>query len=194
MLFIIANARVYKTLQAEIDSHITRGSIIADEEAKTLPYLQAVIVSFLQSNTCWFGSLRCLDTHTYSKCSGTNNNTDFSLQKEGARMFSVTTGLLTKLAPPEGDTFKGIFIPGGTEIGQNNWHIHRSKKVYGEDSAIFRPERWLQAKGETLETMERTLSLSWGHGKYQCLGKGLAMMELNKTYFTVSIYSLCSCI
>jgi len=45
MLFIITNIQVYKALQAEIDSYSPRGSIISDEEAKTLPYLQAVIVS-----------------------------------------------------------------------------------------------------------------------------------------------------
>jgi cytochrome P450 len=95
-------------------------------------------------------------------------------------------GLLSKVAPPEGDTFNGVFIPGGTEIGQCAWSIQRSKKVFGDDSAIFRPERWLEAKGEKLEAMEKTLGLLWGFGKYSCLGKNIAMMELNKVFFMVS--------
>lgn len=43
MLFIITNIQVYKALQSEIDSFSPRSTIISDEEAKTLPYLQAVI-------------------------------------------------------------------------------------------------------------------------------------------------------
>lgn len=37
--------------------------------------------------------------------------------KEGLRLFPPVTGLMPKVVPPEGDTFNGVFIPGGTEIG-----------------------------------------------------------------------------
>ena len=37
--------------------------------------------------------------------------------KEGLRFFPPVTGLFDKLVPPEGDTFKDVFLPGGTEIG-----------------------------------------------------------------------------
>lgn len=93
---------------------------------------------------------------------------------------------MSKVVPPEGDTFNGVFIPGGTEIGQNGWSIQRSKKVFGNDSTVFRPERWHEAKGEKLEAMEKTLGLLWGFGKYSCLGKNIALMELNKVFFMVS--------
>jgi len=149
MLFVMTNVLVYRTLQAEIDSFSPINHIITDEEAKRLPYLQAVI-------------------------------------REGARMWPPATGVMSKVVPPEGDTFNGVFLPGGTEIGQCAWSIMRSKKVFGDDAELFRPERWLEAKSEKLESMERTLGLLWGHGKYSCLGKNIAMMELNKVYFMVS--------
>lgn len=98
---------------------------------------------------------------------------------------------MSKVVPPEGDTFKGVFLPGGTEIGQNGWSIQRDEKVYGEDSTMFRPERWLQAKGEKLEAMEKTMNLNWGYGKYSCAGKSIAMMELYKVFFTVSFIRHC---
>jgi cytochrome P450 len=148
MLLIITNPHVYKKLQAEIDSTVRAGSVISDAQARTLPYLQAVI-------------------------------------KEGARMFPAATGIMSKTVPPEGDTINGIYIPGGTDIGKNDWAIQRDKKVYGEDATFFRPERWLEAHGEQLERMERSLALIWGHGKYSCLGKNIALMELNKAYFEV---------
>ena len=37
--------------------------------------------------------------------------------KEGLRLFPPVTGLFDKVVPPEGDTFNGLFLPGGTEIG-----------------------------------------------------------------------------
>jgi cytochrome P450 len=37
--------------------------------------------------------------------------------KEALRLWPPITGLLQKVVPPEGDTFNGTFIPGGTFIG-----------------------------------------------------------------------------
>ena len=149
MLFTISNPRVYEKLQVEIDSITIKGAVISDDEARTLPYLQAII-------------------------------------KEGARMWPPATGLLSKKTPPEGDTINGIFVPGGIDIGQCAWGVQRSKSVYGEDSMLFRPERWLEAEGTRREKMEKSLGLVWGYGKYSCLGKQIALLELNKVFFEVS--------
>jgi len=98
-------------------------------------------------------------------------------------MCPPAAGLLSKKTPPQGDAFNGRFIPGGVDIGQCAWGLQRSKTVYGNDSMLFRPERWLEAKGETLEQMERSLGLVWGHGKYSCLGKAVAWTEMGKVIF-----------
>jgi cytochrome P450 len=37
--------------------------------------------------------------------------------KETLRLWPPIQGLLQKVVPPEGDTFNGVFIPGGTFIG-----------------------------------------------------------------------------
>jgi cytochrome P450 len=118
MLYIMTNSQVYAKLQAEIDATLREGQVISDSQARTLPYLQAVI-------------------------------------KEGSRICPPATGIL-------------------------------SKKVYGDDSMIFRPERWLEAEGEDLKKMEKSLGLIWGYGRYSCLGKHTAFLELNKIFFEVS--------
>jgi len=150
LLHIITNPHVYAAIQAEIDgAGILQSSIISDEEAKKLPYLQAAI-------------------------------------KEGSRICPPAAGLLSKKTPPEGDTINGRFVPGGVDIGQCAWGLQRSKTVYGNDSMLFRPERWLEAKGETLKQMERSLGLVWGYGKYSCLGKAVSWLEMPKVIFEVS--------
>lgn len=111
--------------------------------------------------------------------------------KEGARICPPSTGLLSKKTPPGGDTINGRFVPGGTDIGQSIWAVMRSEKVFGADSQAFRPERWLEAEGENLEKMERSLGLVWGYGKFGCLGKGIAWMELDKIFFEVRISMFC---
>lgn len=102
-------------------------------------------------------------------------------------MWPPATGLMSKVVPPEGDTIDGKFVPGGTEICKNDWAMQRNKKVYGEDVAVFKPEGWLEAQGKQLETMEKTVGLIFGHGNYRCLGKNVALMELNKVFFEVGL-------
>lgn len=105
--------------------------------------------------------------------------------KEGLRIWPPLTGLMTKQAPPEGDTFKGQFIPGGTDIAYSAWGTHHNKKTFGEDADVYRPERWLEKTGEELQRMERSVECVFGSGRYGCLGKQVAFIELNKVYVQV---------
>lgn len=105
---------------------------------------------------------------------------------EGLRIWPPVASLIYKNAPPEGDTYNGVFIPGGTRIGYSAWALHHSKEMYGADADIFRPERWLEASGEKLKAMERSVELVFGTGKYGCLGKTIAFLELNKVFAEVS--------
>jgi len=94
--------------------------------------------------------------------------------------------LASKLVPPEGDTFDGKFIPGGTKIAWNVWSLLRRKEMFGEDASVFRPERWLEASTNTHIEMERHVELIFGYGRYMCAGKIIAFLELNKIFFEVS--------
>ncbi|TVY86980.1 Cytochrome P450 monooxygenase [Lachnellula willkommii] len=105
--------------------------------------------------------------------------------REGARIVPPTAATFAKVAPPGGDTVNGRFIPGGTQICISIVAVLREKKVFGEDVDMFRPERWIVADGEKFKAMEKNLNMIWGYGRYQCLGKDLAWMELNKVYFEV---------
>jgi Cytochrome P450 len=89
-------------------------------------------------------------------------------------------GLLPRVTPPEGDTINGIFIPGGVEIGVNTWGIMRDEDIFGPDPEMFRPERWLGLPEAKYAEMARVVDLTFGSGRFKCLGKSVATIELNK--------------
>jgi cytochrome P450 len=112
--------------------------------------------------------------------------------KEGLRVHPPVASILTKVTPREGDTLDdGTFIPGGTRIGISTWATHRNKATFGEDAEVFRPERWLEATGDHLQRMERTLEVLFGSGRYGCLGKSVAFIELNKFFVEVNAQLQC---
>lgn len=88
--------------------------------------------------------------------------------------------LLLKQVPPQGDYINGQFIPGGTRVGQNAWAIMQDKALFGEDADVFRPERWLEVDPVTKRKMADTVEMIFGYGRWVCLGKPMAFMELNK--------------
>ena len=180
LLNIMTSPRLYQLLTAEIDDAITNGTIpleegevVSEDQSKQLPFLQATI-------------------------------------KEGIRWYPVVAAEMSKLVPPQGDTICGYFIPGGTKVGCSVKAVHRDPDLFGPDANAFRPERWLLSLNAPSELskdlgasswtmpprhpfgheldpmklykMERNNDLAFGYGRYQCLGKPVAWMELNKIF------------
>lgn len=112
--------------------------------------------------------------------------------KEGLRMYPPVTGLLAKAVPCEGAEIDGKFVRGGTQVAWNPWGMMRERQIFGIDCEIFRPERWLHRDGSEAEKqrvarMTETVGLVFGHGRFGCLGRGVAMQELNKGIIEVSV-------
>ncbi|GKU10634.1 unnamed protein product [Fusarium langsethiae] len=145
MLYILSTPRVVEKMRAEIEQARPSLPVITDNEARAMPYLQAVV-------------------------------------KEGLRIHPPVVGLMSKEVPAGGDTFKGKYLPGGTKIGYCAWGIFRRRDIWGDDADEFRPERWLDCSEDQLRLMEGTLELVFGYGRWQCLGKNIAQMELNKVF------------
>ncbi|KAF4556516.1 Cytochrome P450-like protein 48 [Elsinoe fawcettii] len=152
VLFIITNPSIYTRLRTELDRALSTNNltlpVVADAEAKSLPYLLACI-------------------------------------RESLRIWPPSFGPMAKVVPPGGDTINGVFVPGGTRIGHSTWAVLRDKKVFGDDADVYRPERWLDAEGEKLQAMTRSADLLFGAGRYQCLGKTVAFLELRKCLATL---------
>ncbi|KJZ79493.1 hypothetical protein HIM_00962 [Hirsutella minnesotensis 3608] len=105
--------------------------------------------------------------------------------REGIRMFPPATGVLSKQVPESGDTILGYKVPGGVQVGHNICGLLRMKELFGPDAEVFRPERWLEAEAEDPEKLKEMIAgveLVFGYGKFQCLGRTIAQMELNKVF------------
>lgn len=107
---------------------------------------------------------------------------------EGLRMNPPFSGQMGKRTPPEGDTLpNGVFIPGGVDIAHSTLSMQRLPDIFGDDVDVFRPERWLEAETEPTRKalMTRAVELNFGYGRWVCIGKHIAMMELNKIFAEV---------
>lgn len=79
---------------------------------------------------------------------------------------------LPRVVPAGGWTFGGTYLPAGTEVSYTPYELHYNGEVF-EDSADFRPERWLDANNQ----MEKD-SIPFGIGPRQCIARNFAIMEL----------------
>ncbi|KAM0712585.1 hypothetical protein Q7P35_000031 [Cladosporium inversicolor] len=97
--------------------------------------------------------------------------------KEAMRIRPAVGLNITRLVPPEGAEIGGKKFPGGTRVAINGWVLHRSKEIFGADPKVFRPKRWLEGDAKN---MERYM-FQFGGGSHVCIGKNLALLEMNKT-------------
>jgi cytochrome P450 len=103
---------------------------------------------------------------------------------EGLRKYPPLFQLRERIVSPQGDHLHGYRLPAGTCVGINGLAT-QIDNVYGKDTDIFRPERWLIDDKGLLRQMHRTLELVFGYGGSKCLGVNMAYMELNKIIFEV---------
>jgi len=111
--------------------------------------------------------------------------------REALRLWPPAAGLMTKEVPKGGDTLHGYFLPEGTEVGQIMVGIGNQAEVWGGDARAFRPERWFEVSGEKREEMLMASDIGFSAGKYLCLGKSVAWMEMGKFFCEVSICLEC---
>lgn len=160
LLHIMTNPRVYVKLQSEIDDAVRDGFAPKSGEG-LITAAQTKQLPYLQA-----------------------------VIREALRVWPPVANIFSRDVPPGGDTVmvdgESVFLPGGVCIGYSAYGMHHSEKIYGKDAEAFRPERWLEADGDKLVEMIQTNELTFGHGKFQCLGKPVAQIEIGKTIFEVS--------
>lgn len=99
--------------------------------------------------------------------------------KEGFRVWPPITGIMPRISDKEAYVC-GVRIPAGTNVAWSAWAVLRNKELFGNDADIYRPERWLGVGADRLAAMEGTVDLCFGQGRWGCLGRPIALIELNK--------------
>ncbi|KAF5615015.1 pisatin demethylase [Fusarium sp. NRRL 25303] len=152
LLYIMTNPRVYQKLQREVYDAILEGKN-PDSGQGIITLTQTKKLPYLQA-----------------------------VIREALRLWPPAVNIFSRDTPPGGDTVtvngESIFLPGGVSIGYSAYGMHHSQEVYGKDAKVFRPERWLKSDPDKLAAMIRTNELVFGHGRFQCLGRPVAQLEL----------------
>ena len=102
---------------------------------------------------------------------------------ESMRLHTVTRIPHDRLVPPGGLEIAGHHVPEGTDVGVYGTVLQRHAGTFGDDVDVFRPERWLESE-EKARHMHNAM-FTFSAGKYSCLGKNLARMEISKLVPTV---------
>lgn len=90
--------------------------------------------------------------------------------KEAMRLHPSVALTMPRLSPPGGMTLCNTFIPEGYRVGINPAVLHRDNEIFGEDSDIYRPERWIE---DDTANMDKHL-LIFGAGTRTCIGKNVS--------------------
>ena len=104
--------------------------------------------------------------------------------KEAGRMHPPFGLPYERVVPAGGAVISGRHIPAGTVVGISAWVVHRDYEVFGKDSDVWRPERWIEAGEEERKRMEASL-LTFGAGHRSCIGKHISYLEIYKLVPTV---------
>ncbi|KAL8727982.1 MAG: hypothetical protein Q9181_005499 [Wetmoreana brouardii] len=71
-----------------------------------------------------------------------------------------------------------VFVKKGTVLTTSFYALHRLPELWGHDSGIWRPERWLKKGGDELLKVGHWTFLPFGGGPRICIGMQLALTEV----------------
>ncbi|KIW63563.1 hypothetical protein PV04_08554 [Phialophora macrospora] len=102
--------------------------------------------------------------------------------KEAQRTYPIVGLPLFRTVPKSGAHIAGHFFPAGTEVGVSQWAVGHNPRVYGEDVALFRPERWSEDLCHDPDARRRRdqAEIWFSRGPMMCTGRNIAMVEVYK--------------
>jgi cytochrome P450 len=99
--------------------------------------------------------------------------------KESNRITPTVNIPSERVVPAGGRTIAGVFVPGGTIVGNNTAGMYMDPAIWGADVEAYRPERWLEASEEQRIRMNKA-TLLFSAGKRMCLGLNVSWLEMRK--------------
>ena len=74
-----------------------------------------------------------------------------------------------------------VFVKKGTVLTTSFYALHRLPELWGQDSGVWEPERWLSGGGDRLMKVGHWTFLPFGGGPRVCIGMQLALTEVGYT-------------
>ncbi|KAK1750767.1 putative sterigmatocystin biosynthesis P450 monooxygenase [Echria macrotheca] len=120
-------------------------------------------------------------------------NPEMSLEKlpfleavimEGLRCFPPIPMSLPRYVPKGGREIDGFFLPERTIVSCQAFSVHRIDTTVFPDPDTFKPERWLDEKGDA---ERKRLFFAFASGGRGCVGKHLALAEMR--HLLARVYS-----
>jgi cytochrome P450 len=105
-----------------------------------------------------------------------------ALFKEAQRAYPIVGVPLFRMVPESGAHISGHFFPPGTEVGFSQWAVGHNPHIYGDDVALFRPERWAEdLTHDPAAQRRRDQAEVWfSRGPMMCTGRNVAVVEVYK--------------
>lgn len=79
------------------------------------------------------------------------------------------------------NTLLGERICAGTQLIIAPWAVNKDPKIWGDDAAEYKPERWINESGKLNQTGGASTNyamMTFIHGPRSCIGQGFAKAEL----------------
>jgi cytochrome P450 len=167
MLYLMTNVVVYNKLQAEIDAGVRDGRIstpITFDEAKRLPYLQAVLLESMRMHPGISAN--------FLKTVPPEGDVLLGQEVPGGTYIAMNLWSLLRrkdLFGEDADTFR-----------PERWMDDYSGTKTTAEGEAKRAE------------MAKAVDLNFGYGRYSCAGKTIALKELNKIFVEVCLRLNCA--
>jgi cytochrome P450 len=91
--------------------------------------------------------------------------------KEAMRLHPSIGLSLPRYVPAGGRQIAGHFFPAGTKVGVSAAVLHTNTVIFGEDAAIFNPDRW---KDHAVAAERDRYMFHFGAGSRTCIGRNVS--------------------
>ncbi|KAI0541820.1 cytochrome protein [Xylaria digitata] len=213
MLYLLTNPRVYKALQAEIDEAVASGKapraphIITSQQAKELKYLQAIIKESmrifppvnnpLSRDTPPEGDTVTIDGREVYLPGGINVVPSFKAMHRNKNVYGEDADV-NAFRPErwieETDEARRKKSPNFTSISPRSYCwasslvtrvliLNEMNTFHTQPLFDFPRERLMANHRGLVRAMNNDINLGFGHGRWLCLGKMVAMRELSVVLF-----------
>lgn len=99
-----------------------------------------------------------------------------AVAKEAMRLRPSIVYQLLRIAPEQGLTVDGKWIPPTTPVGISALAQNRDKAIWGADANEFRPQRWLEDEAKTRFLDSNNMTFG-GNGPRMCIGRNIALVR-----------------